>query len=136
MKFNYSPLPSITKRVVLAPMVPVTFVYKKSEFPTFALVDSGAEEAVISTEIADALSIAWNKLPAAVGFTLSGQFRYHRLENIEARIDSHSFSLNIDVVEGISPSRCILGRTDLFQKAKIIFEGYNKQFEILFRQYN
>ena len=121
-------------------MVPITFSYKKKQFSTFALVDSGAAGAVISTTIAEALEIDWEKIPVSVGFTLSGQFRSHPLEKLEATIenerDSESFSLDVNIVEGISPFHCILGRKDIFQKAKIVFEGYNKQFEIIFRKYN
>ncbi len=136
MKFAYSPLPSITSKSVFAPIVPVTFNYKEIEFPTFALVDSGAAGAVISTVIAESLGIEWDSIPTTIGFTLSGQFRSHTVDQIEAHIQNQSFSLSASVVEGISPHYCILGQRDLFQKAKISFEAYKKEFEIVFRQFN
>lgn len=136
MRFDYSPLPGLKSKVVLSPIVPVIFKYKKVEFPTFALVDSGAAGALISTVIADALGIKWEKLEVGVGFTASGQFRFHRVKTIEADIGENNFSLSLNIVEGISPFHCILGQNDLFKKAKIVFEGYNKQFEIIFRDYN
>lgn len=136
MRYRYSQLPSITSRVVLAPMVPVTFVYEGNEFPTFALVDSGAAGAVISTTIAEALGIDWMRVPTVVGFTLSGQFRSHKIENMKADIDGNAFSLTVSVVEGISPYHCILGQADLFQKATIMFEGFLNEFDITFRRMN
>jgi len=136
MKFAYSPLPGSKSKVVLAPLVPVTFRYKRFAFPTFALVDSGATGAIISTVIADALHIDWDTIPPEGGVTISGQFRFHRIKNIEAQIEDERFSLSLSVVEGISPYHCILGQNDLFKKSKIIFEGYKKQFEIIFREYN
>jgi hypothetical protein len=75
MTIPYSPLPDFRSKVVLAPMVPVTFFYEGQSFATFALVDSGASGAVISTVIADALGIGWEKLPAAGGFSVGGTFR-------------------------------------------------------------
>lgn len=54
---DYSPLPGLEKTGVLAPMLPITFINGKHEFSTIALVDSGAESGVISTVIAEALSI-------------------------------------------------------------------------------
>ena len=57
----YSPLPGIKVRMLM-PRVPVVFTYKKNKFPTFALVDSGATNGIISTVIADELKIAWNKI--------------------------------------------------------------------------
>lgn len=136
MKFAYSQLPTITSLPALAPLVPVTFIYKNIEFPTFALVDSGAAGAVISTVIADGLGIEWDKIPRSVGFTLSGQFISHFVSNVEATIDDFSFSLGVSIVEGASPYHCILGQKDLFQNAKITFAGYKKEFEVLFRENN
>ncbi len=136
MKFKYSQLPTVKSKVVLAPIVPVTFKYQDKEFSTFALVDSGASGAMISTVIADALGIQWHKIPTEVGFTPSGQFRFHTVKNIVAEINGNTFSINLSIAEGISPYQCILGQKDLFQKAKIIFEAYNQEFEIIFRNYN
>ena len=136
MKFDYSPLPSITSKKVLVPIVPVTFSYRESEFSTFALVDSGAAGASISTVVAEALGIEWDKIPLSIGFTVSGQFRSHVVENLEVTIRNQSFTLRVNVIEGISPHHCILGQRDLFQKAKVSFEGYKNEFEIIFRQMN
>lgn len=136
MRFDYSPLPGLKNKIVLAPIVPITFINKKYEFSTFALVDSGAAGAIISTVIADGLQIAWDEISTEVGFTVGGQFRFHRIKDIEASIGDDSFSLSLSIVEGISPYHCILGQNDLFKKAKITFEGYNKRFDIQFRKYN
>lgn len=136
MRYRYSQLPSITSRVVLAPMVPVTFLYGGNEFATFALVDSGAAGAVISTPIAEALGVDWMRVPITVGFTLSGRFRSHKIEHVNAEIDGNVFSIAVSVVEGISPYHCILGQDDLFKKASITFEGFRNEFDITFRRMN
>ncbi len=136
MRFKYSQLPSVKSKVVLAPIVPITFKHKDNEFSTFALVDSGASSAMISTVIAEVLGIDWDKIPTEVGFTPSGQFRFHTAKNIEAEINGNKFSINLSIAEGISPYQCIFGQKDIFQKAKIIFEAYNQEFEIIFRDYN
>lgn len=72
MTIPYTQLPDIISKVVLAPLLPVTFTYKDRSFPTFALVDSGASSAVISTVIAEELGIAWDKLPMTGGFSVGG----------------------------------------------------------------
>ena len=132
----YSPLPGLENTGVLAPMVPVTFINGKYEFSTFALVDSGAESAVISTVIADALNIKWERTPKKSGFSIGSSFIFHIVRNLEADIFDHNFSLNVNVVEGIFAFKCILGRRDIFKWAKIAFEGYKNQFEITFREFN
>lgn len=136
MIVQYSPLPDITSKVVLAPLVPIILRNVKYEFPTFALIDSGASGAVISTVIADVLNIKWDKLPAEGGFSVGGNFKFHKFDNLKADVFDNEFFLNVSVVEGISPYKCILGQADIFKRAKIIFEGYKNQFEIEFRDFN
>lgn len=132
----YSQLPDITSRTVLAPLIPVTFIYKKEEFSTFALVDSGAAGAVISTVIAEELGIDWQRIKMNAGFSVGGTFRSHVVEEVEIGIFDHVFSSEINIIEGIGPYKCILGQADIFQRAKISFEGYKKIFSIEFREYN
>ncbi|MEK7450665.1 MAG: hypothetical protein AAB662_01855 [Patescibacteria group bacterium] len=136
MIIPYSPLPDFKSRSVLAPLIPVTFYNGKYEFSTFALVDSGATGGVISTVIANALHIKWEKIPVMYGFTVGGTLRSHRFNSLKANIYDHEFSLSMGIVEGTSPYKCILGQRDLFQRAKIIFEAYKNQFELVFREYN
>lgn len=135
-RYKYSLLPGLERTGVLAPMLPVAFVNKDFEFSTFALVDSGGEQGLISTDIANALNIDWQKSPRKIGFTTGGQFGFHSVPNILIRIEDYEFRATINVVEGISAFRCILGRKDLFQKAKITFEGYKKEFQVEFRDLN
>ena len=134
--FDYSPLPGFTKAIVLAPMVPVTFINGKYSFDTFAFVDSGADSGLISTGIADALNIKWEKLEQKTGYTTSGVFKYRTFENLEAEIEYNNFILAINIAEGVSPFKCILGRSDLFKKAEIRFLGYDSKFELIFRALN
>ena len=136
MVVPYSPLPDFKDKIVLAPLLPITFENGKHEFSTFALVDSGATGAVISTVIADALSIKWNKIPVSHGLSIGGSFRSHRFNGLKAEIYDHEFTLSMGIIEAAAPYKCILGQNDLFQRAKIIFEAYKNQFEIIFRSYN
>lgn len=136
MIIKYSQLLDVKSKIVLAPIIPVTFIYGKYEFSTFALVDSGATGGVISTVIAEALRIEWEKIPAMHGYTVGGTLRFHRLDKLKANIFDHEFSLSIGIVEGTSPYKCILGQRDLFQRAKVIFEAYKNQFELIFREYD
>lgn len=133
---NYSLLPGLERTGVLAPMIPVTFINGVYEFSTVALVDSGAEKALISTVVADALNIDWAHLPRHSGLTTSGSFFYHTYENLTIKSYDNEFITNINIAEGINAFKCVLGRQDLFRNAKITFEGYKKQFHIEFRQLN
>lgn len=132
---DYSLLPGLEKTGILDPMIPIIFRNGKREISTMALVDSGAEAGIISTVIADRLKIKWRKTPAKTGFSVGSSFFFHPV-NITATIYNHSFSFKANVVEGIFAFKCILGRNDLFKRAKICFVGHKNQFEIIFREFN
>lgn len=135
-RYNYSLLPGLEQTGVLVPIIPVTFIHTNREISTFALVDSGAEQAVISTVIAQELEIDWRSYPKKIGFATSGQFIFHTIPKVIASIEEYEFQITINVVEGINAFKCILGRKDIFQRAKITFEGYKKQFSVEFREQN
>ncbi len=117
------------------PVVPITYRKGRYEFPTFALVDSGATGAVISTVVADVLKISWQKIPKKTGLSTSGAFIFHEA-TMEVEIYEQSFPIHVSIVEGISPFKCILGQADIFQKAKITFERYKYEFQMEFRRLN
>lgn len=135
MKINYSPLPGVESTQVLMPIIPVILRNGRHEVALYALVDSGAVGGAISTVIADALHINWEKVSSRVGFSVAGNFRFHSVK-LEAEIFDHKFPLKMNVIEGISALKCILGQADIFQRAKVTFEGYRNQFEVTFREYN
>ena len=117
------------------PIVPAVLINGKYNTPVYALVDSGAVGGVISTVIADDLHIDWRKTSPLMGFSVGGSFRFHSIK-LEAEIFDNRFPLRMNVIEGVSAFKCIFGQKDLFQRAKITFEGYKNQFEITFREYN
>lgn len=135
MKIHYSSLPGIKSTQILMPIVPIVLINGVYNTPLYALVDSGAVGGVISTVIADDLHVDWINTPPRIGFSVGGSFRFHPVK-LEAEIFDHLFPLKINVVEGISAFKCILGQHDLFRRAKICFEGYKNQFEVTFRRFN
>jgi len=131
---EYSPMPGL-KNSLPQPMLPLKFINGTKEVSTYALVDSEAAGAVISTVIAEDLGIDWQKIPGVGGFSVGGNFISHAAK-IKVRIFDEEFGLNVNIIEGVAPYKAILGQRDLFQRAKIIFEGYKKVFHIEFRNYN
>ncbi len=133
-KFEYSVMPGTTS--IYAPIVPVTFINGKYSINTFALVDSGADSAIMSTVLGQQLEIDWASLPQQTGYTSSGPFFFRTFEDLKAEIKYNDFLMNMNIIEGASPYKCILGRADLFRKADIKFMGYKNEFEITFRDLN
>ena len=104
---DYSPLPGL-KGSVLAPIIPVTFFYNRNEFSTFALIDSGVSRGVISTIIAEALGIDWEKIPVKTGLSVASSIRCHPAK-LTINIYNFKSYLTVDIVEGLAPYKCILG---------------------------
>lgn len=136
IKIAYSPLPGITSRVILAPLVPATLTYGTREFSGLALVDSGATGGLISTMIAEDLGINWENIPVRYGGSAGGFFRFHPIDNVKAEAYSHTFQLQLAIGEGLSPHKFVLGQADIFHQAKITFEEYKKEFTLEFREFN
>lgn len=134
MRLPYSYLPGIDNSS-LYPLLPVWFINKEHEALTLALVDSGATNAAISTALADDLGIDWKKIPPVKGFAAGGSFVSHPAR-IKIKIFDEEFMVRVHIVENLMPYDAILGQNDLFQRAKITFEAYKKQFSIEFREFN
>ena len=134
--FDYNLLPGLERTGVLAPMIPITLSNGTKSFSTYALIDSGAENAVISTVIAEALNIDWRNIKQEKGFGMGSGFLFHRFKDLEADIESNEFFLDVCVIEGIYAFKCVLGRNDIFKKAEIKFRGFENKFEINFRNMN
>ena len=132
----FSPLPGFERTGVLAPMIPVTFMNGENDFSTVALVDSGAERGLISTVIAEALGIRWEKLSKRTGYAAAGTFTFRVFEGLKVNIYGHEFTMDMNIVDGVNAFKCILGRKDLFRRAKITFECYKNLFQVDFRKYN
>lgn len=133
---QFSAMPGFERSGIVAPMVPVTFTNEGNDFPTFALVDSGAERGLISTVIAESLGIAWEKLTVNTGFATASTFTFRIFKDLHVDVLGHEFVMDMNIVDGISAFRCILGRKDLFRRAKIGFECYKNQFQLDFRKFN
>lgn len=131
IRFRYSPLPGLPKST-LKPLIPITLSYNDNLFPTFALVDSGADNASISLEVAETLGIEWRKIPPFGGFSISNPFKYHPIQ-MRVKILNNEFLIVVNIIEGTSVLPCVLGQEDLFKCARIVFEGYREVFEISFR---
>ncbi len=134
--FDYSSLPGLERTGVLAPIVPVTFYSGLKSFSTYALIDSGAENAVIFTVIAEALNIDWRNINREKGFGMGSGFLFHRFKDLEADIENNEFMLDVCIIEGIYAFKCVLGRNDIFKKAEIKFKGFENKFELNFREMN
>src|SRR5438046_2977124 len=92
----YSVLPGLPNSVP-QPLVFVKFVANKRVSETYALVDSGAAGAVISTVIAEDLGIDWQKIPPSRGLSVGGNFIAHPAK-IKAVVFDEEFMLTVSII--------------------------------------
>ena len=118
------------------PIVPVVLTFNGKSVKTIALIDSGSSSTIISTEIAEQLSIPWRSLPEFSGGSVAGEYSFRRVRNgiIEiAQTNGPQLTAAFDIVKVKFPFPCLLGQ-DFFEYTKITFERHKKSFEIKFRE--
>ena len=108
----------------MVPRLPVVFrnPHNGRELPIFCLVDSGASDILINTEIAHALGIEVERgeprIYAGIGGVVTG---YQHTITIRVMNDDHEFT----VVCGVLPLPAydgLLGQRGFFDNYKVVFE--------------
>lgn len=131
IRCHYSRLPGFPKSPLM-PTIEVNLISGKSQFPTRALVDSGASQSAITTEVAEFLGIDWNSLPSFTGFSIQGAYGCHPYP-LKIEILGQNFTFTFNIIEGRSIFSCVLGQEDFFKMARVVFERYREVFEISFK---
>lgn len=120
----------------MVPRVPVVFQnpLNKREIPIFCLVDSGASDVLITTEIALALGIEIEQGDLRIYGGIGGKVKgyVHRI-NIQLMNDTRRFSITCGVLP-LPAYDGLLGQRGFFDNYKVIFEKYKKTFEIIARK--
>ena len=116
----------------MVPRIPVQFRNPKNgmELPIFCLVDSGATEILINTEIAKALGIqvekGKKKLYGGIGGVMDG---YQHKITMRLAGDTHEFEVSCGVLD-LPMYDGLLGQNGFFDNYKVVFEKYKKRFEV------
>ncbi len=131
MQFRYD-IRYAGDRFEMVPRIPVVFRNAKNgrELPIFCLIDSGASEILINTEIAQALGIDVERgeprIYGGIGGTVTG---YQHTIKMQVMGDKKEFI----VICGVLPLPAydgLLGQRGFFDNYKVVFEKYKKRFEV------
>jgi len=115
------------------PTVEVNLIHEGNQFPTRALIDSGASQSAITTEVAEFLGIDWNSVRSFTGFSIQGAYACHPYP-LKIEILGQTLTFTFNIIEGRSIFSCILGQEDFFKVARVVFERYREVFEITFKE--
>lgn len=117
----------------MAPRVPMVFQnpLNKREIPIFCLVDSGASDVIIATEIALALGIEIEKGEPRIYGGIGGNVKGY-MHHVVIRVmnDTREFSIACGVLP-IPAFDGLLGQNGFFDHYKVTFEKYKNTFEII-----
>ncbi len=116
----------------MVPRVPVVFRNPRNsrEVPIFCLIDSGASDILITTEIALALGIEIERGESRVYGGIGGEIKgYVHLVHIRVMNDKHEFAVQCGVLP-LPTYDGLLGQRGFFDNYKVTFEKYKKVFEI------
>lgn len=137
MKFSYTPqLLDDYSEVEFTPRLWVTLKNPKtdSQVAVFGLVDSGAAEILIHSQIGEALGIdvasGQRALFAGIGGVIEG---YRHKIQLQARGDKKVYEVECAFAP-IEDIECLLGQRGFFENYKVVFEKYHNQFEIIARR--
>jgi predicted aspartyl protease len=131
MKFAY-----VKFQIFYKPVLPVVFKFGNKSFPYQALIDTGADMAIIHAEIAEQLGLnleEGDKYPFA-GICGTGKGYIHK---VDLEIGGCIFK-NVPIIftRDINPYGFgILGHEGFFDQVKLVFELSKKQFEIIPKTY-
>ena len=119
---------------VTRPIIPIAIKYKEKEIKTYALVDSGADDCIFSSEIASELGIILGRGERkTVGGVIDGVTKpYYIHENITINIGGWDYKTKIGFMKDLSKSMGvgILGQEGFFDKFVIKFDRTKEVVDI------
>lgn len=131
MQFRYD-IRYAGDRFEMVPRIPVVFrnMQNGRELPIFCLIDSGASDILINTEIAQALGIDVEggkpRMYGGIGGTVTG---YEHTIKMHVMGNKEEFT----VICGVLPLPAydgLLGQRGFFDNYKAVFEKYKKRFAV------
>lgn len=131
MKFSY-----VRFGMFYKPVLPVNFKFKDKNIIYQVLIDTGADIAIIHSEIAQQLGIDLSKCDMHTFGGIGGKCSGY-LARIDLEIGGTRFE-NIPIIFSNEISQFgfgILGHQELFDRIKLSFEFNKKQFEIIPKNY-
>jgi len=131
MKFPY-----VKFQIFYKPVLPVVFKFGNKSFPYQALIDTGADMAIIHAEIAEQLGLNLEKGDEYPFGGICGTGRGY-IHKIDLEIGGHIFKdVPIIFTRDINPYGFgILGHEGFFNQVKLVFELRKKQFEVIPKDY-
>lgn len=134
MKFAYELVPSMnTGAYNLQPRVPITFTNPNNgkSISVKALVDSGATISFLNLRLAKFLEL--DLTPESQGGVFSANqaaVAYFHDLSVKVKKDTHEFLMPCGFMD--LSTDAVVGQTGFFEHYKIVFERYNKTFELTY----
>lgn len=135
MKFPYVEFLGLAEERIFRPMVPITFQLGKQFFPSYALVDSGADYTILPIEIAAVFDFKLSDQPQ---YTIQGAgggvFTIYKspkkLEHVFQKKGFRDIRFSSYVYFAESGSTALLGQKGFLDQLKVMMDGSKKEIDI------
>jgi hypothetical protein len=132
MEFPYEIYPDDVhpKGYVVLPLLDVTLFYRGRRHDVRCLVDSGADECLFHSSVAENLGIELESGESRTYLPVGGSAIKGFVHRIGLQI--HGFDERIEIEAGFSRENqlSLLGQAGFFENYEVIFRRYEKRFEI------
>ena len=132
MKFDYEIFPDDThsKGYVEIPLLSVRLFYKDEHDDIRCLVDSGSDESLFHSSVAENLSIDLESGEPRTYYPVGLAPIKGYAHTVELQV--HGLNERITIVAGFTEASglCLLGQSGFFENYEITFRGFEKTFEI------
>lgn len=133
MKFRYMYVPDDTtiEGYVEIPMLDVHLFYHGQQDSVTCLVDSGADECMFHSSVAENLGINLKSGDVRTYYPIGLQAITGYVHKIELQIQGFSERIQIEAGFTEESELSVLGQSGFFENYQITFRGFEKTFEIV-----
>lgn len=132
MKFDYAIFPddTIPRGFVELPLLDVRLFYHGEHDDITCLVDSGADECIFHSSVAENLGITLERGEPRTYYPIGQQAIQGYVHTVELQI--YGFGERIQIEAGFTEKNefCLLGQSGFFENYEITFRGFEKSFEV------
>ena len=134
MKFEYLTVAnSRTTKGALKkrPMIEIFLSTRDKTREYLALIDSGADVSMMSTEIADTLGVDWKSCKRSTTMGISGRSQTSYLGSLDVAVKSFGEAITLPVLFTEADIPILLGQEGFFDQYRIRFEKDHDVYEIV-----
>jgi hypothetical protein len=138
MKFKYRKIPDTTNpphTYISLPLLQVTLFHGSNHHDVLCLLDSGADECMFHTSIANLLGIDVKSGRPKTHFGIAGQSIDSYMHTIQLQVQGFNERIELEAAFTDANQASLIGQRGFFDNYRVTFEKYRGRFEIKSRTF-